>query len=53
MFPRHAGNFFDRRPIALAATVDDEFPRFMLPRMENLITALERQSDEHGFAVYS
>ena len=53
MFPRHARDYFDRWPIALAATVDDEFLRFMLPRLENLITALERQSDEHGLAVYS
>ncbi len=52
MFPRHGGYYIDLWSTALATTVDDEFPRFMLPRLERFITALERQTDEHGFAAY-
>ena len=52
MSPRHAGYYVGLWSTALAATVNDEFTRFMLPRLERFVTALERQTDEHGFAVY-
>ena len=52
MSPRHGGYYIGLWSTALAGTVSEEFPRFMLPRLERFITALERQTDEHGFAVY-
>ncbi len=52
MFPRHGGYYIALWSTALAATVNDDFVRFMKPRLKRFITALEQQTDEHGFAIY-
>ncbi len=52
MFPRHGGYYLDLWSAALAATQSAGFAEWMLPRVEQFVTALERQTDEHGFAVY-
>ena len=52
MFPRHGGYYVDLWSTALAATANDGFARFMEPRLEKFVAALEQQTDKHGFAVY-
>ena len=52
MFPRHGGYYLDLWSASLAATSNAEFASFMEPRIERFVAALERQTDEHGFAVY-
>ena len=52
MFPRHGGYYIGLWSAALKATVSDGFARFMEPRLDRFVSAIERQTDQHGFAVY-
>ena len=52
MFPRHGGYYIGLWSTALAATVSEHFASFMEPRLERFITAVEQQTDEHGFAIH-
>ncbi|MDE0102869.1 MAG: hypothetical protein OXN89_10860, partial [Bryobacterales bacterium] len=52
MFPRHGGYYLDVWSATLAATQSAEFAKWMSLRVEQFVTALERQTDEHGFAAY-
>ena len=52
LFPRHGGYFIGLWSAALAATANEEFARWMEPRLERFVAALEQQTDGYGFAIY-
>ena len=52
MFPRHGGYYVGLWAEALARSENRHFVDWMQPRLERFVAALERQTSEHGFAVY-